>query len=300
MEELASVRGTFDTYYWDSVYVDTNAHHFFFPGLEPIAPGVDPTNFAFTYLYYEFFGKEVVLDGTYYIGFYPETSTCMGHLPAYMYETHGEPYHFANPFRVRVDSIWSPIRTSRFVPVLFAILKLPCEPVDSVTVVVGTDGCLTADWERPELQSSWTVSLSMPDGSEIVQPTDTNHWEYCGLAPGQHYTVRVRSRCDDINGHSWSDWSDGFSYGNSSNGINPTLTVPDFTLTPNPASGTVTIGGIEGEATIEIIDMAGRKVTEHSTLSTTHSIDISRLPAGSYVVRITTPKGTASRMLQVE
>ena len=71
-------------------------------------------------------------------------------------------------------------------------------------------------------------------------------------------------------------------------------------LFPNPASGTVTVGGFEGEGSVEIVDMAGRVSGQWPVAGGQRTIDISRLPAGSYVVRLTTAEGTASRMLQVE
>ena len=71
-------------------------------------------------------------------------------------------------------------------------------------------------------------------------------------------------------------------------------------LFPNPASGTVTVGGFEGEGSVEIVDMAGRVSGQWPVAGGQRTIDISRLPAGSYVVRLTTAEGIASRMLQVE
>ncbi len=256
MTELASVHGRYCFLTFDSLYMDTNAHQFYFPGLAlPVNPTAEVTDDPASYFYYEFFDKEIVVSGDFYIGYYNETHQCMSQLPAYLRELHGAPYHIASPFRLRIDSVWSPIKTSIYVPTLFAILKFPCEPVDSVSVVLGSDGCLTVDWERPELQSSWTVRLTMPDGSEILQPTDTNHWEYCGLATNQRYTVHVRSRCDDINGHSWSDWGDGFSVGHQS--IAETA-LPTLDVHPNPTDGTVAIP-VEGIREVWCVAADGRR-----------------------------------------
>ncbi len=285
MTELASASGMFSEIWTPyTVYTDTNAHHFFFPGLDI---QYDQSNVADTYLYYEFFDKEVVVSGDYYIGYYPEYSICAALLPSYIYETHGEPYHFANQFRLRVDSVWSPIRTSPNVPVLFAILKLPCEPLDSVSLVAGTDGCLHVDWEAPELQSSWTVSLTLPNGSEIVQPTDTNHWEYCGITPGAYYRVKVRSRCDDINGHSWSDWSREFSIGHQA--IDETA-LPTLDVHPNPTDGTVVIPA-EGIREVWCVAADGRR----SQLKVKNGqVSLKDYPAGLYMLEIQTDEGLFS------
>ena len=301
MTELASVRGRFSSITMDSVLADTNAHHFYYPGVSIPYPseGFDPSESIFTYVYYAFFDKdvEITVNGDYYIGFRFDESACMWSDPHNnMNELHGEPYHFASQFRYRIDTIWSPIRTSRIVPTLFAILKFPCEPVDSVSVALDSNGCLTVDWEQPALQSSWKVRLTMPDGSEIIQPTDSNHWEYCGLATDQHYTVHVLSRCDDIDGYSWSDWSDGFSC-EPPQGVDAIRHEPQFDISPNPASGTVIIECASAEGTVELVDVQGRTLL--SAPATQRTLDISRLSAGSYIVRLTTPGGTAMRHLQV-
>ena len=212
-----------------------------------------------------------------------------------MFECPEPTNNFHANYKMKMDSVWYGPSETRYIPLLFVIQKLPCEPVDSVSVVLGSDGCLTVDWEQPALQSSWTVRLTLPDGSEITQPTDTNHWEYCGLATNQRYTVHVRSRCDDINGYSWSDWGSGFSVGNAGIGV---AEGPAFELNPNPASGTVTVGCEAMEGTLEVVDMQGRVVL--TAPATQHTLDISRLAAGSYFVRLTTQDGSAVRHLQVE
>ncbi len=286
MTELALVSGTYSQNPPNiTVYTDTNAHHFFFPGLDI---QYDQSNLPNTYLYYEFFDKEIVVSGDYYIGYYPEFPSCSALLPAYIYETHGEPYHFTNQFRLRVDSVWSPIRTSPNVPVLFAILKLPCEPLDSVSLVAGADGCLHVDWEAPELQSSWTVSLTLPNGSEIMQPTDTNHWEYCGITPGAYYRVKVRSRCDDINGHSWSDWSREFSVGNPQ-AISETA-LPTLDVHPNPTDGTVLIPA-EGIREVWCVAADGRRT---QLVMKNGNVSLKDHTAGLYVLEIQTDEGLFS------
>ena len=77
---------------------------------------------------------------------------------------------------------------------------------------------------------------------------------------------------------------------------------PQFSLSPNPASGTVTVETAEGAEMVEIVDMAGCVV--HSQ-ATPHSapqpltLDISALPSGVYLVRLSTPQGSALRKLIV-
>lgn len=122
------------------------------------------------------------------------------------------------------------------------------------------------------------------------------------LEPGTLYQAWVRGQCRyatvSYDTSLWSPWSIRMPI-MVTTGIQQ-AEGPHFTLTPNPASGTVTVGGFEGEGSVEIVDMAGRVSGQWPVAGGQRTIDVSRLPAGSYVVRLTTAEGTASRMLQVE
>jgi hypothetical protein len=74
-------------------------------------------------------------------------------------------------------------------------------------------------------------------------------------------------------------------------------------LYPNPASSTVTLTGIEGEATVTVVDMNGRvvKVIGYGleVIDNSLTIDISELAQGAYFVRITGERVNAIRKLIV-
>ncbi len=162
--------------------------------------------------------------------------------------------------------------------------KLPCEPLDSVSLVAGADGCLHVDWGKPDLQSSWTVSLTLPDGNEIVQQTDTNHWEYCGITQDAYYRVKIRSRCDDIDGESWSDWSREFSIGNQA--ISETA-LPTLDVHPNPTDGPVRIDA-EGIREVWCVASDGRRTRLKVKDS---QVSLKDYPSGLYVLEIQTDEG---------
>ena len=79
---------------------------------------------------------------------------------------------------------------------------------------------------------------------------------------------------------------------------------PSFTLTPNPATGTVrcTIEeGAAGKGRLTLHDAAGKVVLRRKvTLPGTHDIDISTLPAGVYFATLTTAQGSSTLRLVVE
>lgn len=91
-----------------------------------------------------------------------------------------------------------------------------------------------------------------------------------------------------------------------------TIDAPDnfFTLSPNPATGKVTVMiGITGEAAyignggmaITVNDAAGREVLIKTlpTMETSVELDISALPSGTYFVTLTTPTASGTRRLVV-
>jgi len=78
--------------------------------------------------------------------------------------------------------------------------------------------------------------------------------------------------------------------------INPPVTsvgdMPNgqlFSICPNPASGTVRITGTK-EGIVHFYDLTGRMVLRHDP-GMGQPIEISSLPPGTYLVRLSTPEG---------
>ena len=74
-----------------------------------------------------------------------------------------------------------------------------------------------------------------------------------------------------------------------------------FTLRPNPAHGTVQIqlptsakGGL-----LTLCDLTGRELEVRTVTATTMEWDVSALPAGAYLIKLTTPQGSATKKLTV-
>ena len=73
----------------------------------------------------------------------------------------------------------------------------------------------------------------------------------------------------------------------------------DFTLQPNPASGTVQIllpTSVHG-GRLSLCDLAGRELEAHTVNGTTMALNIGTLAAGAYVVRLQTSRGVAEKKL---
>lgn len=73
----------------------------------------------------------------------------------------------------------------------------------------------------------------------------------------------------------------------------------NVSIFPNPASGNVVVSGIEGEATVTVVDMNGRTVfTTQANESTT--IDLAGFAQGAYLVRISSGQTLVTRKLVVK
>ncbi len=79
----------------------------------------------------------------------------------------------------------------------------------------------------------------------------------------------------------------------------------DWSVFPNPSEGgfNLSYGGPSITATIELLDLAGRKVHSERAFLTTGSVRAvqtpSKLASGSYELRLTTPEGSAARRVTV-
>ena len=74
----------------------------------------------------------------------------------------------------------------------------------------------------------------------------------------------------------------------------------NIALYPNPATTTVTLTGIDGQATVTIVDMNGRKNGEWRVENGELTIDLTGYAQGAYFVRITGEQVNAIRKLIVK
>ena len=109
------------------------------------------------------------------------------------------------------------------------------------------------------------------------------------------YDVYVRTYCAE-NVHSL--WSAVYHFSTLENGIND-VTGANIALYPNPAHSTVTLTGIEGEATVTVVDMNGRVISETRSENGKLTLDVSGMAQGAYFVRITGEQVNAIRKLIV-
>ena len=68
---------------------------------------------------------------------------------------------------------------------------------------------------------------------------------------------------------------------------------------PNPAVGVAKVVSSFGMQRVEVYDATGAKVYDSRAAGLSHTLDVDRWPAGTYLVRIHTPQGVAVKRLVV-
>jgi hypothetical protein len=71
----------------------------------------------------------------------------------------------------------------------------------------------------------------------------------------------------------------------------------EFTIYPNPAASTLRIDGIEGSCTVTLYDMPGQEILTMQLTGNANSMDISHLPAGTYLVKVSNGKLPAVKLI---
>ena len=174
-----------------------------------------------------------------------------------------------------------------------------CQPATGITVTDITATTAQVHWTAGDNnQGKWVVNygyLGMTPGTNHLDTVTSTSYSITGLEPETQYEVFIRSFCDD----DWySPWSQSASFTTTPEiGIADVEADKRYTLHPNPASHstTITLNGVEGSATIALVDMQGRTLslaTVESRGTISHTLDLSGMAGGTYFVRICTENDT--------
>ncbi|MDR3365455.1 MAG: T9SS type A sorting domain-containing protein, partial [Prevotellaceae bacterium] len=68
-------------------------------------------------------------------------------------------------------------------------------------------------------------------------------------------------------------------------------------LYPNPAGSYVILSGLEGGEVVDVINLSGTLLLSRKATGNKETIDLTSLPQGAYIVRVT--KGSAARQLKL-
>ena len=178
-----------------------------------------------------------------------------------------------------------------------ALTTLGCEAPTGVAAGNVTATGATVSWQGSA--AAYVINYGtqgINQGEGHVDTVQGTSYTISGLAPQTPYDVYVRSICaDGVN----SDWSPVTRFTTAQVGIDDVNANANISLYPNPASHAVTISGIEGTATVTVIDLNGRQV--YSTqASGSLTIDVSTMAKGAYFVRIAGERSVVIRKLVVK
>ena len=175
-----------------------------------------------------------------------------------------------------------------------------CQMVTNVTASNVTANTAVISWTAPAGVTHFELEYGASgfgSGHGTLVEADQSTITLNGLTPNMAYDVYVRSICaDGVSGH----WANAVSFTTleATQGIDDVANAA-ISLYPNPASSTVTISGISGEATVTVVDMNGRVVVSTQALDSTVTLMLTDLAQGAYFVRITGEQVNAIRKLIV-
>ena len=219
-----------------------------------------------------------------------------------------QPYPFTpcDTFSLKPFSSWQTLDSCEYVihhssiwGGTFPIIAHHCKTPPRILWAVTGNGSCTLAWDSSG-DGTYEVAVApwgaSPDTvSRRYVTTDTTFY-IDSLDYGTTYSVWVRGRCSFPTTTMWSNWSSRMPV-YVQTGVQE-ADGPRFEITPNPASGTVNVEHAFADGTISVLDMQGRTVL--TAPASQHTLDISYLAVGSYVVRLETPSGIGTKLLQVQ
>ncbi|MCR5445406.1 MAG: fibronectin type III domain-containing protein [Bacteroidales bacterium] len=159
-----------------------------------------------------------------------------------------------------------------------------CDPVTGLSVSDIGQTVATIGWTSDG--TLWEIEFN-----GVVISTTDNPCTLSGLTANTDYNVRVRNVCDAASNF-YSEWTDVVTFHTDTipiEGIDEVDGMAALALYPNPASATVTIDiqGVDGMATVSLIDLNGRTCGNWKVESDQLVIDLRGFARGAYFVRVT-------------
>ncbi len=219
-----------------------------------------------------------------------------------------------HPYEPWTDTIYHFTSRAASLPLLFPIVdtmgmnifsgepdSLVCHAVEGFRLLDQQGNMAAFAWTQGNHQGGWQLSWGdegiTPEEGTLVYAT-TNVKSVVGLQDSVVYTAFVRARCNDT---LFSEWSAPLRFWKGMNdtvSLLPHNTVEQLTyLYPNPAENSVTVACSFAMSLVELFALDGTKLISQPTNGIMTQIDLSALSKGTYMLRITTPAGTAIKKL---
>ena len=190
-------------------------------------------------------------------------------------------------------------------PIIDTSRVIACGESQGLTLAYLEGSVATLTWEGGYNADHWELSLC-PDNCNADEGTvtqwNTRFATLQGLDTARWYTAWVRSVCDSVRSSDWSDSIRFYVPGNGGEQPENIGTIADrhTYLMPNPASETVTIASSFRIGEVEVYDLNGKRLMRKTINGMQGTINLSDTPAGTYIVRIGTNKGTTYKKLVVK
>jgi len=191
-----------------------------------------------------------------------------------------EPWHFNT---INTVNLSSPANDATDVEILPTLVWEPITGVDSYQV------------------SYDTMDLTHPCCDVLVEAPESEYRVITPMVNGTTYQWHVRS----IHGADTTEWSEPWSFTiEPVQGLNEVLDDNMLNLYPNPSNGNIYIEYETMEATemkVYVVDLVGQTMIQQELFfnkgKTAHSLDLSTLPNGIYIVRYTNGDQSYSRKI---
>ncbi len=204
----------------------------------------------------------------------------------------------SHTYDVRVRSICDEYNTSDWATAQFTTLNAHYDefPTDLVISNVSAHSA-ELQWTAASDEEEWFVHLYNEDHDSTYRTSD-KPFTCSSLRENSTYYVSVAAIWGDFT----SEWSEEISFTTTNEAIDDIDASTHITLYPNPATEltTLTIEGMRGEVTIEVVDNNGRLMQKNSIIcqgDCQTTIDVHDLAAGIYFVRLTSDAKQSIRKL---
>ena len=165
-------------------------------------------------------------------------------------------------------------------------------------------------WRSVEEGTIYNVRLVGDDGSDTTYITSDTTFTFTQLSDSVRYNVMLRKQChyatSNYDTTVYGPWLSTIAFGgiDTTGGGTEGIVVPEkvpFSIVPNPAQGSVQVvlpkSATGGE--LSLCDLTGRELMVRTVVRTEMELDISTLPTGTYLVKLTTPQGVSTKRLVV-
>ena len=198
-----------------------------------------------------------------------------------------------------------------FQPMIFPILDTTgyylrfqdtCADVSNFNLVSMDMTSATFSWDNNTSEHvGWQIAYG-EEGTAVDNCTivNTSSTVYClsDLDSAKWYVAYVRAQCDTNDYSNWSDSIRFYITGDTTQVSIRNTVLEEYTqLIPNPASDIVSIFSSFSIRKVEVYSLKGEKVKEEEVKAASIKMDISDLPKGTYLVKVYTLKGIATKKL---